>query len=117
MLFYSNGTERNVLMTLDYLEVAVILLSKPSAALDPDFDKRHAWARFVSEAMQTRGKIHLIVIADKGDASLHGFRGPLNALPEPYRARTMAALAAIAAMFIHAPFTERLDCIGENATP
>jgi hypothetical protein len=115
MLMYSDGTKLNVVVTLDQIETAVILLSHPAAQLDPDYAKRHSWVQAVSKAMLTRGSIHLIVMADKSDTTLRGFHGPLSALPQPYRRRVSAAMEAVAMLFQHVPFTDGVDCIGENS--
>lgn len=96
MFFYSKGETFNAAPSLDELETGVLLLSQPGAALNREYARWTEWAGGIARVMTTGGTLHVTVTPGAADPPLGGWRGALRDAPEPYRARTAAALAFFA---------------------
>ena len=98
MFFYVQNGIANIIVSLSLLETAKALLGQAATPLHHDFPRWNQYGKAISRAMEDGGKIHVTIERESGRRPpLNGWRGPLDAAPEPHRTDVIASLDFFAA--------------------
>ncbi|HSD11957.1 MAG TPA: hypothetical protein VLC10_00215 [Patescibacteria group bacterium] len=112
MFFYTQGDAFNAIASVSELETGALLLGQPAAPLNPEYGRWDDYGGAVARAMETGGRIHVTVEPDGIRPPLGGWRGALDAAPEPWRSAVADALAFFARRYGRTLDRSKVEVIG-----